>query len=172
MDEVYITAGLKGQAGGLLLERDPRRRGLKRRDRGDWNSDRLPVFGLLCRGGEVRLFVSRNVQTKPIICTIVATTAAGIGPLTCCKPSFRSMQPALLTCWSGSTRPSLRSYALWLAESPIIVRINSLAGFACRETKFPSVYQRLGEHHAVKPCQTFVSGYTLLYMSAILFGDE
>jgi transposase len=66
MDEVYITAGLKGRAGGLTLERDPRRRGLKRRGRGDWDSDRLPVFGLLCRGGEVRLFVLRNVQTDTI----------------------------------------------------------------------------------------------------------
>jgi transposase len=66
MDEVYITAGLKGRAGGLTLERDPRKRGLKRRGRGDWNSDRLPVFGLLCRGGEVRLFVLRNVQTDTI----------------------------------------------------------------------------------------------------------
>lgn len=66
MDEVYITAGLKGRAGGLVLERDPRKRGLKRRGRGDWHSDRLPVFGLLCRGGEVRLFVLRNVQTDTI----------------------------------------------------------------------------------------------------------
>ena len=66
MDEVYITAGLKGHAGGLDLERDPRKRGLKRRGRGTWDSDRLPVFGLVCRGGEVRLFVLRNVQTKTI----------------------------------------------------------------------------------------------------------
>ena len=66
MDEVYITAGLKGRAGGLELDRDPRRRGLKRRGRGTWDSDRLPVFGLVCRGGEVRLFVLRNVQTKTI----------------------------------------------------------------------------------------------------------
>ena len=66
MDEVYITAGLKGQAGGLELERDPRKRGLKRRGRGTWDSDRLPVFGLVCRDGEVRLFVLRNVQTKTI----------------------------------------------------------------------------------------------------------
>jgi transposase-like protein len=65
-DAVYITAGLKGQAGGLALERNPRQRGLKRRGRGDWDSDRLPVFGLLCRGGEVRLFVLRNVQTETI----------------------------------------------------------------------------------------------------------
>ena len=66
MDEVYITAGLKGQAGGLELDRDPRQRGLKRRGRGTWDSDRLPVFGLVCRAGEVRLFVLRNVQTKTI----------------------------------------------------------------------------------------------------------
>jgi len=66
MDEVYITAGLKGRAGGLELEREPRTRGLKRRGRGTWDSDRLPVFGLICRGGEVRLFVLRNVQTETI----------------------------------------------------------------------------------------------------------
>jgi transposase-like protein len=66
MDEVYITAGLKGHAGGLDLERDPRKRGLKRRGRGTWDSDRPPVFGLVCRGGQVRLFVLRNVQTKTI----------------------------------------------------------------------------------------------------------
>jgi transposase-like protein len=65
-DEVYITAGLKGQAGGLGLDREARRRGLKRRGRGTWDSDRLPIFGLLCRGGEVRLFVLRNVQTQTI----------------------------------------------------------------------------------------------------------
>ena len=66
MDEVYITAGLKGRAGGLQLGREARRRGLKRRGRGTWDSDRLPVFGLLCRGGQVRLFVLRNVQTETI----------------------------------------------------------------------------------------------------------
>jgi transposase len=65
-DEVYLTAGLKGGAGGLTLEREARQRGLKRRGRGDWDSDRLPVFGLLCRGGQVRLFVLRNVQTDTI----------------------------------------------------------------------------------------------------------
>ena len=65
-DEVYITAGLKGRAGGLELEREPRKRGLKKRGRGTWDSDRLPVFGLVCRGGEVRLFVLRNVQTETI----------------------------------------------------------------------------------------------------------
>jgi hypothetical protein len=33
-DKVYITAGLKGRAGGLKLEREPQKRGLKRRGRG------------------------------------------------------------------------------------------------------------------------------------------
>ena len=65
-DEVYITAGLKGHAGGLELERPPRRRSLSQRGRGTWDSDRLPVFGLLCRNGQVRLFVLKNVQTDTI----------------------------------------------------------------------------------------------------------
>jgi len=65
-DEVYLTAGLKGRAGGLALDRPARRRGLKRRGRGTWASDRLPVFGLLCRDGQVRLVVLRNVQTNTI----------------------------------------------------------------------------------------------------------
>lgn len=65
-DEVYLTAGLKGQAGGLELDRPARKRGLHRRGRGTWDSDRLPVFGLLCRDGQVRLFVLRNVQTDTI----------------------------------------------------------------------------------------------------------
>ena len=74
-DEVYLTAGLKGHAGGLELDRPPRERGLKRRGRGTWDSDRLPVFGLLCRGGQIRLCVLKNVQTdtiRPIIRQLVA----------------------------------------------------------------------------------------------------
>ena len=73
-DEVYIAAGLKGRAGGLELDRDPRLQGLKRRGRGTWDRDRLPVFGLLCRGGQIRLFVLRNVQTettRPILYQMV-----------------------------------------------------------------------------------------------------
>jgi transposase-like protein len=66
MDEVYVTAGLKGHAGRSALERPARKRGLKRCGRGDWESDRIPVFGLLQRQGEVRLFVLPNVQTETI----------------------------------------------------------------------------------------------------------
>jgi transposase-like protein len=65
-DEVYLTAGLKGRAGRHKLKRTPRRRGLKRRGRGTWDSDRIPVFGLVHRGGELRLFALRNVRTATI----------------------------------------------------------------------------------------------------------
>jgi transposase-like protein len=65
-DELYLTAGLKGEAGNQPLDRDPRRRGLKRRGRGTWASDRVPILGLLCRGGQVRLVTLRNVQTATI----------------------------------------------------------------------------------------------------------
>jgi transposase-like protein len=74
-DEMYLTAGLKGLAGGNELWREPRCRGLKRRGRGDWESDRIPVLGLICRNGQLRLFVLRNVQTatiQPIIEQLVA----------------------------------------------------------------------------------------------------
>ncbi len=65
-DEEYIAAGLKGHAGGQVPDRPPRRRGLKKRGRGTWEGDKIPVFGLPRRGGEVRLFVLRNVRTETI----------------------------------------------------------------------------------------------------------
>jgi transposase-like protein len=65
-DEVYLTAGLKGRAGDEALTRPPRQRGLKRRGRGTWESERVPVFGLICRGGQLRLFALRNVQSVTI----------------------------------------------------------------------------------------------------------
>jgi hypothetical protein len=46
-DEVYITAGLKGRAGGLKLEREPRKRGLKRRGRGTWDTLCQPPWPLI-----------------------------------------------------------------------------------------------------------------------------
>jgi transposase len=65
-DKVYITAGLKGRAGRQPRAREPWRRGLKRRGRGTWDSDRVPILGLLYQGGEVRLVTLRNVQTATI----------------------------------------------------------------------------------------------------------
>jgi hypothetical protein len=50
-DAVDLTAGLKGAAGDQTLTRTPRQRGLKHRGRGTGESDRVPVWGLLCCGG-------------------------------------------------------------------------------------------------------------------------
>jgi len=45
IDEVYIIAGLKGRAGGLELERAPRKRGWKWPGRGTWETDKVPGWG-------------------------------------------------------------------------------------------------------------------------------
>lgn len=111
-DEVYVTAGLKGGAGGLALERPLRKRGLKRRGRGTWDSDRLPVFGLVCRRGQVRLFVLRNVQTETI------------------WPMPSPSRPTPRPCWHRWMAPSLPSSAPWQARSPLSALISGLtAGF-------------------------------------------
>jgi hypothetical protein len=41
----------------------------------------------------------------------------------------------------------------------------SLAGFAASETELAPGYQGIGNHNAVDSHQTFIAGYTLLYMS-------
>ncbi len=45
IDEAYLIAGHKGQAGGLPLKRPPRRRGLKKVGRGTAQTDKVPVWG-------------------------------------------------------------------------------------------------------------------------------
>lgn len=66
IDEVYIVGGLKGGAGGIELDRPARCRGLKKRGRGTWDTDKVPVLGLVDRQGQVYLLVCANVQTKTI----------------------------------------------------------------------------------------------------------
>lgn len=66
IDEIYIIGGLKGKAGGLSLHRPPRRRGLKKRGRGIWDSDKVPVLGLVDRNGHVYLIPCANVQQQTI----------------------------------------------------------------------------------------------------------
>jgi transposase-like protein len=66
VDEVYIIGGQKGRAGGLPLLRPPRCRGLKKRGRGTWATDKTPVLGLVDRQGHVYLIPCANVQTKTI----------------------------------------------------------------------------------------------------------
>jgi transposase-like protein len=78
IDEAYIIAGHKGHAGGLPLNRQPRRRGLKKRGRGTAQTDKVPVLGLVDRQGAVYLIPLPNVQRKtiqPIIEWLVAQGA-------------------------------------------------------------------------------------------------
>jgi len=94
-DEVYITAGLKGRAGRQTPNRAPRRRGLKRRGRGTWDNDRVPILGLVCRGGEVRLVTLRNVQTATIAATVIPALAGPslLPPRGCNAPPGRIRRP-------------------------------------------------------------------------------
>ncbi len=66
IDEIYIIGGLKGNAGGLSLDRLPRRRGLKKPGRGVWDTDKVPILGLVDRQGHIYLIPCANVQTKTI----------------------------------------------------------------------------------------------------------
>ena len=78
IDEAYIIAGLKGQAGGLPLKRPPRRRGLRKRGRGTAQTDKVPVLGLVDRQGAVYLIPLPNVRretVQPIIEWLVAQGA-------------------------------------------------------------------------------------------------
>jgi len=65
-DEAYVIAGLKGRAGGLPLGPPARKRGLKKPGRGVWESDKVPVLGLVARGGDVYLIPMANVCSETI----------------------------------------------------------------------------------------------------------
>ena len=65
MDEAYVKAGLKGKRG---LRRAPRKRGLKARGRGTYETDKVPVVAAVERGsGRVRLQPHRNVKGRVVI---------------------------------------------------------------------------------------------------------
>jgi len=64
LDEVYVTAGLKGKHG---LQRPPRFRVLKVRGRGTYTTDKPPIMGMMERGGMVRLIPSANVTGQTIL---------------------------------------------------------------------------------------------------------
>jgi hypothetical protein len=78
-DEVYITAGHKGQHKVVAaLHRSGRRRKLRgKRGRGTMESERPPVLGLLRRNGEVVLHLLPNVQQKTIQPIIQQTVEVG-----------------------------------------------------------------------------------------------
>ena len=76
-DEVYIIAGLKGQAGKIKLERAPRKRGKQQPGRGTWASDKVPILGLVDRQGHIYLVPCANVQTETIQFLIEYLTRQG-----------------------------------------------------------------------------------------------
>ena len=65
-DEVYFIGGLKGRAGQLELDRTPRKRGLRWPGRGTWDSDKVPILGLVDRQGHIYLVPCANVQSDTI----------------------------------------------------------------------------------------------------------
>jgi transposase-like protein len=77
IDEVYITAGKKGE---IVLDREARVRGLSRRGRGTYDTDRPPILGIVNRGTKlIHLSVCKNVQMdviKPIIQRVIDTCSS------------------------------------------------------------------------------------------------
>ena len=65
-DEVYLIGGLKGRAGKLDLNRPPRQRGLRLPGRGIWQTDKVPILGLVDRQGYIYLVPCANVQSETI----------------------------------------------------------------------------------------------------------
>ena len=65
-DEVYVVAGHKGRP-DKIVGRAPRRRRLKGAPgRGTLKKEKPPIFGMIERGGEVRIVMLENAQQKTI----------------------------------------------------------------------------------------------------------
>lgn len=67
VDEVYLISGWKGRPAGHKPPRPFRcRRQKGRRGRGTWETDKLPLVAIVQRGGQVRLFVQRNLRKETL----------------------------------------------------------------------------------------------------------
>lgn len=76
-DEVYVVAGHKGRP-DRIKGRAPRRRRLKgARGRGTLEQEKPPIFGMIERGGEVRIVMLANVQQETIRPLIAETIEPG-----------------------------------------------------------------------------------------------
>lgn len=64
MDEIYITAGLKGKRN---LKRGGRKRGLKARGRGTYSKDKPPIIAMVERGGKIRIAPSKDVKSETVV---------------------------------------------------------------------------------------------------------
>ena len=76
-DEVYVVAGHKGRP-DQIKGRTPRRRRLQGAPgRGTLEKEKPPIFGMIERGGKVRIVMLENVQQKTIRPLIKETIAPG-----------------------------------------------------------------------------------------------
>ena len=64
LDEVYVTAGLKGKH---ALRRPARVRGLKRSGRGIYKADKPAITGMVERGGAVKLVPSADMTGRTVL---------------------------------------------------------------------------------------------------------
>ena len=76
-DEVYVIAGHKGRAERIQGRRARRNRLKGARGRGTLAAEKPPIFGMIQRGGEVRITMLDNVQQQTIAPLIRTTILAG-----------------------------------------------------------------------------------------------
>jgi len=76
-DEVYVIAGHKGRPDGIRGRKARRNRLKGARGRGTLAKEKPPIFGMIQRGGEVRITMLENVQQQTIAPLIQTTITAG-----------------------------------------------------------------------------------------------
>ncbi len=76
-DEVYVIAGHKGRADGIRGRKARRNRLEGARGRGTLATEKPPIFGMIQRGGEVRIAMLENVQQQTLAPLILTTITAG-----------------------------------------------------------------------------------------------
>jgi transposase-like protein len=76
-DEGYVIAGHKGRPDGIRGRKARRNRLKSARGRGTLATEKPPIFGMIQRGGEVRMAMLDNVQQQTIAPLIRTTIIAG-----------------------------------------------------------------------------------------------
>jgi transposase-like protein len=76
-DEVYVIAGHKGRPDGIGGRKARRNRLKGARGRGTLATEKAPIFGMIQRGGEVRIAMLENVQQQTISPLIRTTITLG-----------------------------------------------------------------------------------------------
>ena len=76
-DEVYVIAGHKGRSDGIRGRKARRNRLKGARGRGTLAKEKPPIFGMIQRGGEVRIMMLDNVQQQTIAPLLQTTITAG-----------------------------------------------------------------------------------------------